>query len=86
MSVVTTYYGNERATQRSRTFVVLADHSVLPRLITVEAASGAVTLDDAGPSGVLVWLSVIAVCLLLIWRWWIRPWRVAGLEGLRIAI
>jgi len=88
VSSVTLVQGSRSATERSRSFLAVARHSVLPRLMTVEAAdeTSAATLDDNGPGGVVVWLAVVAICSVLSWRWWIRPLRADGLEGLRLAI
>jgi hypothetical protein len=88
ISSMTMIQGGDSSTQHSRSFLVVVGNSVLPRLMTVDRdnASAAATLDDSGPAWVLVWLGVIALCILLTWRWWVRPWRLSGFEGLRLAI
>jgi len=74
-------------TQRGRTYVVIRSGESWPRIVNIVGIEGvAISSTVTGPVGLLAWLTVLLGCGYLVWRWWIRPCRAGGLDGLRRAI
>lgn len=75
-----------RSVSSTRTFLAMSG-SPVPRLVVVSAQSPkASRLEDHGVVGTLLWAAMLGLCWFLLWRWWVRPFRAKGREGLRRAV